>query len=414
MKIIFASKFYYHRAGLESYLFRTKALLERCGHSVIPFSTNYHQNYETEYSKYFCKYYELSESGKSKNSFKDNILAIANMCFNIEAYRNMKRLIKETKPDILQGFGITKHLSYSIFKAAKDLSIPTIMRLSDYALLCPNTSALDGFEEICADFACSKPNNLKILKKKCIHGSFTASLVGKFESTCNMILKTYKKNIDCFISPSKFLREVFIKYYGLSPEKIIYLPVFLDCTNIQCSDTDEGYFLFAGRMSREKGIMTLLKALNKGSKVPLILAGRGPKEEEFKEYAYKHHLNTRFLGFQDFQNLQNLIKNCRAVILPSEWHENSPNIVLEAYAYGKPVIGSYIGGIPELVSENETGLTFQAGNADDLNEKIEYLHARPDIAKVMGKNAKVFLEKELNPEKHYQRLMEIYNIVAKY
>lgn len=123
MRIIFASKFYYHRGGLESYLFKAKGLLESYGHEVIPFSTDYYQNYKSEYSKYFCKYYELSKNGVS-NSFTDKIKAVTNMYFNREAYCKMQQLIKKTEPDLVQGFGVAKHLSYSI------LTVPDVFRIS--------------------------------------------------------------------------------------------------------------------------------------------------------------------------------------------------------------------------------------------------------------------------------------------
>ena len=106
MKIIFASKFYYRRGGLESYMFKTKELLESKGHTVIPFSTNFSENHETEYSKFFCTYYNLSKASYSKRALIKNIKATENMFFNREAYNNMKKLIAQTKPDIVQGFGI--------------------------------------------------------------------------------------------------------------------------------------------------------------------------------------------------------------------------------------------------------------------------------------------------------------------
>ncbi|MBI4698789.1 MAG: hypothetical protein HY758_07775, partial [Nitrospirae bacterium] len=178
MKIIFASKFYYRRGGLEAYLFKAKELLEAKGHTVIPFSTNFNENYKTEYSKYFCTYYDLSKEGFSVRPTRSNVKAMVNMFFNKEAYENMQNLIAGTRPDIVQGFGVTKHLSYSIFKAAKESGVKTVMRLSDFALLCPNSTAIDGFGEICSDFACSTGDFKKVLKRRCIHDSSIASLLG--------------------------------------------------------------------------------------------------------------------------------------------------------------------------------------------------------------------------------------------
>ena len=412
MKIIFASKFYYHRGGMESYIFRMKALLEAHGNRVIPFSTDYYRNYKTEFSEYFCKYYELSKKGLSSLTI-NNAKAIGNMFFNKEAYSNMQKLIKKTNPDIVQGFGVAKHLSYSIFKAAKDMGIPTVMRLSDYALLCPNSLAADGMGKICTEFACSKFNFTKILRRKCIHDSTRASLIGGFEVKINLLLRTYKKNVDYFIAPSRFIKEIFIQHYRISPERIFYLPIFIESSNFSFSDFDDGFFLYAGRLSKEKGVSTLLMAIEKNKKHKLVIAGTGPAEKEYREYSKKNKLNVEFVGFQDFKSLQKLIKKCRAVIIPSEWYENSPNVVLEAYAHGKPVIGTRIGGIPELIEDNKTGFLFEKGDVSALAKKIKLLYDVKNLAVEMGKTAKKMVKEKFNSDIHYKDSMNFYESVTK-
>lgn len=413
MKIIFASKFYYRRGGLESYLFKTKELLESHGHEVIPFSTDYYENYETEYSKYFCTYYNLSKDGFAKRKGLNNINAFKNMFFNKEAYDNMKQLIKDTKPDLVQGFGITKHLSYSIFKAAKDMGVPTIMRLSDYAILCPNSSATDGFGEICSDFSCSKNDFLKAIQRKCIHGSTAASFIGKAEVKINLQLNVYKKYVDYFIAPSRFIRNVFIEHFKISHQRIIYHPVFIDYENIPLSKRDDDFFLFAGRLSKEKGIITLLKAISKNKKMKLVIAGTGPEEEALKKYSREENINAEFVGFKHYKDLQDLISRCSALIIPSEWYENSPNIVLEAYANSKPVIGSRIGGIPELIDDGETGFLFEMGNVEDLFEKIKLIYDNKSLAAELGRNANKLMADKFTADEHYTYLIEIYNTVIK-
>jgi glycosyltransferase involved in cell wall biosynthesis len=96
------------------------------------------------------------------------------------------------------------------------------------------------------------------------------------------------------------------------------------------------------------------------------------------------------------------------VVLPSEWYENNPRAIIEGFALGKPAVGSRIGGIPELVRDDETGFTFQAGDPEDLKKKILLLVKNPEKILLMGKRARSFVEQELNPEQHYEKLMEIY------
>lgn len=411
MKIIFASKFYYRRGGLEAYFFKTKKLLEDNAYTVIPFSTDYIENINSDYSHYFCNYMDLSKI--KKTAVLKNFKAFKNMFFNSEAYKNVKKLCLKEKPGILQGFGVTKHLSASIFKAAKDSGVKTIMRLSDYALICPNTTALDGDGRVCSEFDCYSRFGTKCIKKRCIKDSLLASVVGVIEAKGNKVLDYYKKYIDHWIAPSRFIRDIFIKYYRIPEEKITYLPIFFDVTNIDMSYEDDGYILYAGRVSKEKGINVLLDAVGKESAIKLKIAGAGPMDEEIKDIIKNKYLNVEFLGFQEFDDLQRLIKKSKVVIVPSEWYENSPNIIAEAYAYGKPVIGSRIGGIPELIRDNITGLTFETGNSEDLKEKIIYMLDNPIKVKEMGRNARNMVEKNLHPESHYKKLLNIYKSVLK-
>ncbi|MBI4707260.1 MAG: glycosyltransferase family 4 protein [Candidatus Omnitrophica bacterium] len=408
MKLVFASTFYYRRGGLESYLFKTKELLERKGHHIVPFATDYFENYDSEYSDYFCKYYDVSSEALSK-PFKENLQALMNLFFNREAYIKIQRLVRETKPDLLQGFNMARNLSFSVFKGAKDAGVPTIMRISDYALFCPCAIGIDGAGELCTEFSCTGMNFSKILSKRCVHNSLIASFFGLFEVKTIFLLGAYNKYVDYFIAPSRFIRDIFIKHYKIPSERICYLPVFIDSSNASSADADDGYFLYAGRLSKEKGVMTLLKAIERNAKLKLIIAGAGPAEAELKAYCTNNKIgNIEFLGFQKYSDLQDLIKRCRAVILPSECYENSPNIVLESYNYYKPVIASKIGGIPEIVKDGETGFLFEPRKHEDLYSKIEYLASNKVLAADMGQRAKRLVEQEFNAAKHYAGLIEIY------
>ncbi len=413
MKIIFASKFFYRRGGLEAYLFKAKELLEAHGHEVIPFSTNYYENLGSNYSDYFCSYYNLSKGGFSKRPTIHNIKAAGNMFYNKEAYTKMQNLIRDTNPDLVQGFGVTKHLSYSIFKAAKDLGVPTVMRLSDFALLCPNSTATDSMGNLCQGFECSTLNFSKAMKLKCIHESSIATLIGILEVKYNVLFNTYKDYVDYFIAPSLFLREVFIKRFGISPERIIYLPIFDVLHTPVTGSSDEGYFLFAGRLSEYKGLMTLLKAQRLHNNQKLIIAGTSPEEQIYHNYSKEHHLNVDFTGHINYERLGELIKNCRAVIIPSQCYENSPNIVLEAYSYCKPVIGSRIGGIPELIDENQTGLLFEAGNDEELMKCMRIFHDDRKLAHEMGSRGHELLQLKFTPQRHYEELVKLYNSVVR-
>ncbi len=389
-------------------MFKAKELLEAHGHQVAPFATDYYENEDTEYSVYFCKFYDVSKEALSK-PFSENLQAVMNMFFNREAYRKIKELIIKTKPDIVQGFNIPRNLSFSVFKAARDMGVPTILRLSDYALLCPCSTGVDGRGELCSEFSCTRFNYAKILMRRCVHNSVLASLFGCLDVQVIFLLRAYQKYVDYFIAPSQFIRNIFIQYYKIPPERIFYLPIFINSSNASLPDSDDGFFLYAGRLSKEKGITTLLQAIKKNGKRKLIIAGTGPLEAEYKDYCVKNKIsNVEFPGFKNYAEIEDLIRRCRAVILPSEGYENSPNIILEAYRNSKPVIASRIGGIPELVKEWTTGLLFEPKDTDELSSKIEFLAAHQTEASRMGYKGHMLIEQEFNVEDHYIRLMGIY------
>ncbi len=224
-------------------------------------------------------------------------------------------------------------------------------------------------------------------------------------------------NVDIFISPSQFLKDK-LEELGFE-KKIVHIPNFIDTKRfkpIEVEECNENSIVYFGRLSSEKGLMTLLEAvkiLNLESDIMVNIIGDGAIKGELEEKAKTESMdNVRFLGYMKGEKLYNEIRKSQIVVIPSEWYENNPISVLEAFALEKPVIGSRIGGIPELVKDGETGYTFEPGNAEDLSEKIKTLLSDDSLRIEMGQNARRFVEIELNPEKHYQKLMKIYQQAA--
>jgi glycosyltransferase involved in cell wall biosynthesis len=171
----------------------------------------------------------------------------------------------------------------------------------------------------------------------------------------------------------------------------------------------EDYILYFGRLAKEKGVLTLLKAMKKAKEVKLRVVGEGPERAELEEYASQHNLaNVRFDGVKGGDELKSLVGNSRFVVVPSEWYDNSPLVIYESSALGKPVIGARIGGIPELIEDNRTGFHFEAGNADELADKITHLDSRPERISEFGRQARVMAEREFEPERHYERIHSWY------
>jgi glycosyltransferase involved in cell wall biosynthesis len=409
MKILLVNNFYYNRGGDCTYLFSLKKLLERKGHKVAVFSMHHPENFESEYSKYFVSYINYAEEIKNRNIYS-GLKVLSRSIYSVEAKKNIERLIKDENPDIVHLNNIRHHLTPSIIYTIKKYNIPIVWTLHDYQLICPNISFL-SHGKICE--RCKKRKYFWPPIVRCKKNSFLASAMAAFEHSIQMIAGVYDL-VDAYICPSRFLKDKFIEY-GFKENTLHYLNYFTDSKSIDDTEWRGNYYLYIGRLSEEKGIKTLIDAAVKVNSHKLKIAGDGPLKEELIAYAKTKNADNHveFLGHKNREEVGELLKNCKFLVIPSEWYEVTGLVILEAFACGRAVIGSRIGGIPEFVREKLTGLTFEPGNAGELSSKIEYLIRNPDKSEEMGKNGRLQIKEEINAEKHYVKLMEIYEAAAK-
>jgi len=118
--------------------------------------------------------------------------------------------------------------------------------------------------------------------------------------------------------------------------------------------------------------------------------------------------DVEFLGYKSGQELNSLIANAAFVVVPSEWYENCSMVVLESMAFGKPVIGSRIGGIPEQIEDGRTGFLFEMGNVKELSEKMDILSSDKELRKNLGKAARKKVKAAYSLAKHCHELESIY------
>jgi len=221
-------------------------------------------------------------------------------------------------------------------------------------------------------------------------------------------LRIYERNVDFFIAPSDFLRNKVIEF-GINGGKIFHIPTFVDSREYSPQYNGDNYLVYFGRVSQEKGLSTLVEAIKAVRASKLLIIGEGELKNSLEGYTSQKSISDiKFLGHLSSERLKSVVRSSRFVVLPSEWYENCPASILEAFALGKPVIGSNIGGIPELIEDGVDGLLFEPGNSEELSEKIAYLISRPQLGEQMGKNARKKVEEKYNPEVYYQSLMGIY------
>ncbi len=410
-KLVVANYRYYVTGGPEVYMFKFMEESEKIGYKSIPFSVNYSKNIETEYKEYFIS----SRSGDSvyfdqiKKSPKAIWKTIQGAFYNREAYKKLSKLIDKEHPKVLYALQVINTLSPSIFKAAKKKGLKVIHRISDFNLICPKSDCLRD-DNVCNLCISDGLNNGK--KYRCYHGSRAASIIRVESMKYHRRHKLYKY-VDFFVTPTEFTRNKLIEA-GFDSNKVVHIPTFIDSSKYVPNYANNNYFLFLGRLSHEKGAVYAIEAMKyvKDKNVKLKVTGQPNDEDiEIKKVIEENGLEDRieFVGFKQGKELEELTSNATVILCPAIWYENMPNTVLEAYAYGKPVVASNIGCFPELVEDNKTGLLFEPKNAEDLAKKLNFLLDNPQIVIEMGKAGRVKVESEFTPEQHLQQLKKLFD-----
>jgi len=374
MRILLIEKYHRQYAGSQRLYFDTAKLLREAGHEVAFFAMAHPKNEPTEWSNYFVEEVDYAEADHL--SLWRKLKIAQNIIFNFSAKRKLEALIDDFKPDVAHLFVTYHQLSPSIIWALKGRHIPMVMTLCDYKLASPNYSLFVRGKvwEHSSGFRC--------LTDRCVKDSFSKSLVCVLEQWIHRLIGTYGK-VDVYIGLSQFLIDTYKRLgfpYGIQllPQPLLSSSYSLDTLSEKVGKK----FLYFGRLAKEKGVDTLIRAFAKLTNgETLSIVGFGPEEECLQSLVKELHLeNTvQFLGPVYGDALQNLLKESRAVIVPSEWYENTPYALLETFASGTPVIASRIGSLPERVQDGYNGFLFTPGDAHDLAEKIQSLEVIPSL-----------------------------------
>jgi glycosyltransferase involved in cell wall biosynthesis len=399
-RLLSINNYYYHRGGSEAIFFEHNRMLAELGWDVVPFSMQHASNLPTPWSGYFVA--DLDTHGAY--SLKQKLTRLPKVIYSFEARRRLGELVDRARPDIAHGHNIYHHISPSILGMLKQRGIPTVLTLHDLKIACPayNMLAPDGICERC------KGGKLyNVVRNRCINGSAAMSLVVMMEAVVHQLLGSYRRQVDCFVVPSRFYIEKFAEW-GWEPARFRHVPNFVDVERYEPRFEPGEAFLYFGRVIRQKGVATLIRAAA-AAHSKLLVAGTGPELDEMRALAAQLNADVTFLGHLGGQQLHDVIRSCRAVVLPSEWYENAPVSLLEAYALGKPVIGARIGGIPELIRANETGACFESGNVESLRTALEDFTARaPQQLADMGRAGRRWVVEDFTVAMYRQRIMSVY------
>jgi len=403
MRILLANKFLYPKGGTEVSLFETTELLRRKGHEVLFFSMRHPSNIPVPEERYF-----VSQVDYERHGVGHALRASVQLLYSFEAKRNIARLIRDKRPDVAHLHNIYHQLSPSILHALKDAKIPMVMTLHDYKVVCASYSMLAS-GQVCE--ACKGGRYYHCVLKQCVKDSRLKSLLNTLEMYLHHRGLQIYDAIDLFIAPSRFLKQK-VEDMGFR-KRIVVLPNFVHLQDYQPHvEWEERTIVYFGRLSKEKGLLTLLDAVKALPDVGLKIIGTGPLHAVLEHAIRSRQLsNVRLLGHLTGEALKQEVQRCMFTVLPSECYENNPRSILEGFALGKPVVASRIGGIPELVRDGETGLTCKPHDPEDMRAKILSLVHDPDAIRRMGRNARWMVEEELNEERHYKGLMDVYSSI---
>jgi glycosyltransferase involved in cell wall biosynthesis len=202
-----------------------------------------------------------------------------------------------------------------------------------------------------------------------------------------------------------------VRSFGVAEDRLVHLPYFIPVDEYTPgSSQGSGYYVFSGRLSREKGLATLMEAASMVPEMKLVVLGEGPLEEDLRR-RYGKEPWVEFKGHVSGAELTRIVSSAAFSVVPSQWYENQPLTILESFAMGVPVIASRIGGLPEVVRNGQTGLLVEPGDAGDLASAIAWLGRHSGMARQMGARARRLVEEEHSPEGHYGRILEIYERV---
>lgn len=404
MKVLLVNKYHYIKGGSETYYFGLSELLESKGHQVIYFAMADEQNYPCEQQDYFVSNVDFN----GKISLWQKLKAGFRVIYSFEAKKKITALIEKEKPDVVHINLVHRHLTLSIVRAIKKFNIPVVFTLHDVNCICPNHTMLSE-NKVCED--CLKGNCTSCIKKKCVKNSTAKSLLSAVEALNYKRMRVYD-DVDLYICPSDFYRKKH-QESGITKSKIIHKKNFLPLgTEFSCETKHEDYFLYFGRLSQEKGIMTLIKAFEKSeSKSPLYILGTGDMEDEIKLYIKNHKLENRvkLFGFKTGEELKSFVKKAKCIVLPSEWYENGPYAIMEAMSVGKPVIVSNIGGLPEIVQHKVTGFIFEPWSVEQLSACIDEVNSLSfEEYEKMSEKATATAKELFDADRYYTELMACY------
>lgn len=384
---------YYQNAGGEdSVVENERQMLERYGHSVFMYT----------------------KSNQEIRTLKGKLKFLFSFLYSKEAYQEVKRLIAENSIEIVHVHNTFPLITTSVYAAAYDAGVPVVQTLHNFRLVCPGALYMRA-GKICQE--CNQKGLRHAIKYGCYRNS-------KFQTAMAVLTQLNSRRggmydkVSVYIALTEFNKQKFEAEFPWCRKKIYVKPNFIKSnpvpydSKLQTEISEE--YIYVGRLSEEKGIALLLEAFEQLHQVKICLIGTGPLANDVEKYIDERHIkNIRILGSLTHEEVIKRLRHAKSLILPSIWYEGFPMVIVEALSCGIPVIGSRLGNIQEVIRDNENGLLFDGGSADDLKEKIRLLESDQELYNNLKTGAQNTYLQSYTEEKNYNCLEEIYEIASK-
>ena len=375
MKILQVHNAYQHSGGEDTVVEAEAQLLRAHGHKVISMRRGFEQ---------------IAEAGLFR--------AATEALWSKRSQVELRDLVHDEKPDVLHAHNTFPLVSPSVFWEADQARLPVVLTLHNFRLVCPQAQLLrDG--AVCEK--CVGRTPLPAVIHGCYRDSRRASTVLAGMLMLHRGLGTWVHKVDRYIALNDFCREKFVQG-GLPAARIMVKPNFVDAVNTGPAQRREG-LVFVGRLSHEKGIEVLARAAAAMPPNSIKVAGAGPDGA-----ALAQRPSAVMLGHLQAAQVRTAMAQAHALIFPSIWYETFGMVILEAFATGTAVIASRLGAALNLVTEGETGLLFEPGNADDLAKKMLWAMAHPEEMAAMGERARALALARFTPSANHLQLMAVY------
>lgn len=351
------------------------------------------------------RYTRHNDEIKNRNFFQKLLLPLETI-FSLKTYRDVKKIIKKENIDIVHVHNTFPLISPSVYYAAIHSKVAVIQTVHNFRLLCPGAT-FTRKEMICED--CINKGLICAVKNRCYRESFVQSLVSTVSLGFHRVIGTYKK-VDGYIALTRFNKE---KLKGLiNEDKIFIKPNFVDFSyKRSIVPNEEKKFLCLGRIDKLKGIDIILKAWKEIKDEELYIVGSGPYDDEAKKFVLDNKMsNVKFLGFKNKDEVREVLKNTKALIMASQCYETFGMTIVECFSMGVPVIISNIGNMSNIVTD-KNGLVFNYTNFNELKDKVDLLKDEK-LREFLSKGAYKSFVENYTKEINYSNLIKIYKTIV--